>query len=352
MKHVFIVFSNFHFLIAKQYVIDQNISIKDSVLILNRNMTFPKGYENIFSNIYNYPEDFFHGKSTRMLPSCNIIKGFSNIHKFENMLRDFIIDDDFIFYTSNTACSDYLSVLYTECRCKGYYLLEDGTASYIAYNNSPIVKNIFSTGVKKALFNTVLNSLFKRFYYLRNNYVATENNKYTGTIASSENAFPDFPRKRIVISCPFNVEVSGETCYDAVLSIDNLPQYFNYGAIEELYSILNEHFHKQGYKNKAYKFHPNFFSNINDYFLYKKLVINIFGNNMVEIERNVILENLLISSHAVLYSDFSSVGFYPAQYGVKCISYYSLLAHKNAKYDNVYGKIPEIVKHLYEPIKI
>lgn len=344
MKHLFFVHSHITFLVANQYIIDNKINHDDCLFILcNRYPKLPEGY--LFKNIILYPNDLFTEGITRVFQNNNVILGFKNIRLVESIINSYFNFDSFMFYTPNTNY-DLHSVIATMQQCKGYYLVEEGTASYCPQKDLPRLVNSPSLLIIKWF----LRPLLKRFYYLKTSNYATDNKKYLGTIASSERAFIDFSGKHILVSCPF-IKVKLETIPDIILSIDaSLFICMDYFP-DRLYAKLFDYLvNVCDYKLIGYKFHPNYNSNPRIIDQYRNGLSKIFGNKAFEISDGYPLENIFCSYPIDFCSDNSSVGIYASNQGRKCLSYLYLVPYY---YPETYYKrlfidtLPQITKDSY-----
>lgn len=331
MKHLFVVHSGITCIVAKQYIKETDISYDDCLFITRRNINIPEGIKNFTKNIINYPQDILKNGDDRIFVNNNLIYGFKNIKLLENKINDFFCEQNFCLYLPNTASCDLMSALVTMKTCSGYYLFEEGLGQYIKREK---LKTKQIMGMNPFVFKT-LRCLFPRFYKLRDEHYSMSSNKYVGHIAISEDAFPEYPGKKILINCPFD-KIPINFKADVILSIDaGILHYIDDKNTKMLYNKLATIFNEKGYEKIAYKFHPDYYEKKDVLNKYRSLLKDAFGHNIKEIEPNILLESYIITCKADFYSDRSSVGFYVSKYGIKNYSYYNLIKGISNNYDEI-----------------
>lgn len=331
VKHFFNIHSNITLLIAKQYIEDKGINTDDCILFLTRGYKIPQDISTIFKNTIAYPNDVFKGKSKRVFQDLNIIKGRRNIRILEDYINGFTNNGPFIFYYCNTIPKlyDFVSVSVTMKNCIGYYLLEEGSIVYFLDDSKMQIK---MRGVKKLIFKVFLQTVLRRYELLRDNIYSTNSPKYKGCIAISEYAFPSYPKEKFIVSNPFtNIQLPYSPDY--VMSIDPLYLFFDINVVKKLYQQLATFMKRKSDFKLAYKFHPAFYDNADQYTDYKNIIKDIFGDKAIELDRSIILENVIISCRTTFFTDMSSVAIYAGLYGIKSYSYYKLIYGINKDYD-------------------
>lgn len=340
MKHLFVVHSGITCIVAKQFIKESNISFDDCLFITRRNIKLPESIINHTKNIINYPQDILKKGDNRIFVNNNPISGLKNIKLLEDKINLFFCGHRFSLYLPNTASCDLMSVLVTMKTCSEYYLFEEGLGQYIKREN---LKTKRIMGMNPFFFK-ILRFLFPRFYKLRDEHYSISSHKYVGHIAISEDAFPEYQGKKILINCPFD-KISIKFKADVILSIDaGILHYIDYKNTKILYNKLAKIFNEKGYKKIAYKFHPDYYENMNVLNKYRILLKDAFGQNIEEIEPNIFLENYIITCNADFYSDRSSVGFYVSKYGIKNYSYYNLIKGISMDYDELQKPGMELFK--------
>ena len=331
MKHLFVVHSGITCIVAKQYIKETNISFDDCLFITRRNIKLPESLINHTKNIINYPQDILKNGDDRIFVNNNPINGIKNIKILENKINLFFCGDNFSLYLPNTASCDLMSALVTMKTCSEFYLFEEGLGQYIKRENLRPKKIL---GMNPFFFK-ILRCIFPRYYKLRDEQYSMSSHNYVGHIAISEDAFPEYHGKKILINCPFD-KISVKFKADVVLSIDaGILHCIDNVNTNKLYNKLAKIFNEKGYKNIAYKFHPDYYVNMDTVNKYRILLKDIFGDNIKEIEPDMLLENYIITCNADFYSDRSSVGFYVSKYGIKNYSYYNLIKGVSMDYDEL-----------------
>ncbi len=347
MKHLFVVHSGITCIVAKQYIKDTNISFDDCLFITRRNIKIPEYISNYTKNIINYPQDILEKGDDRIFVNNNPIHGLKNIKLLEDKINLFFCGHNFSLYLPNTASCDLMSALVTMKTCSEYYLFEEGVGQYIKREK---LKTKQIIGMNPILFK-ILRYIFPRFYKIRDEHYSMSSNKYVGHIAISEDAFPEYHGKKIVINCPFD-KISIDFKADVVLSIDaGILHYIDNKNTNMLYHKLAKIFNEKGYEKIAYKFHPDFYEKMDVLNKYRILLKDIFGHDIKEIGSDISLENYIITCKADFYSDHSSVGFYVSKYGIKNYSYYNLIKGISLEYDELQKPGMELFEKSYIMLK-
>lgn len=344
MKHLIVVHSHLSYLVINQYFLDRNIDPDDCLFIVNaRYRHLPEG--NHYTNFIFFPDELLPDGFKRVFHKNNIITGIKNIKYIENRINEFFHGDLFLMYLTTTSL-DYLSALVTMKQCKGYYLMEEGSASYYRKTEIPKLYKGAAYG-----FAFILSKILPRFFALKCSSFSYDNKYFLGTISTAENAFPDFPGVHIVINTPFT-GIELDSVPDVILSIDSslmisLGDFFP----KELYEKIAVFFKNKGYKGIAYKFHPKYFVFPELLAAYREGLTSVFGENIVELPESSQLENYFLSYPIDFCSDFSSVGIYASNFGRKCYSYRDLVmeTYPDSTYDKDFN-IPKIVFGFYTKI--
>lgn len=347
MKHLFLVHSHITFVVSKQYVFDQGLEPKDCIFICSRNYILPIEYDSIFIQVINYPEDIFLSKEFDFLPKMNLLKGYHNIHILEKHLRSFTQGDAFFLYAMNTG-THLVCAIVTMPECYGYYLIEEGTSSYT--ERSELAKLYHKRAHEIVL--QMLRFISKRLFIVKDHIFSYSTNYYLGTIATSQKAFPNYPKQKIIVSNPFEIiQLSQKP--DVVLSVDasfilyNVPRDTVENVLIRIRNIIN----KENKSNVAYKFHPLYYKDLNTLTLFRDIINQIFGQSSFELPPTTVIENVLKTYNSDFYSDVSSVGIYATNFGIHCYSYAKIMVEMlpNSEYsDHIkIDNLPQIIKESY-----
>lgn len=344
MKHLVFVYSHLSYLVINQYFVENNIDPKDCLFILSaRYNALPEG--NNYTNTIYFPDELLPNGYKRVFHKNNIIIGLKNIRHVEDKINSFFKGDIFTMYLTNTT-HDCFSALATMKQCTGYYLIEEGAGSYIDHDKAPKHFNRLQYPVI-----CILSKILPRFYVLKCSQYSINNKYYSGTIATTQKAFQNYPGKHIIINSPFS-KITLDNVPDVILSIDaslmmSLGSFFP----TELYKKISEFFNCQGYHKIAYKFHPKYYADPSLLKTFRKGLTSVFGKDVVELDEKCQLENCFMSYPIDFCSDFSSVGIYAANYGRKCYSYMNLVKelYPQSTYDKDY-KISKYVLDLFTNI--
>lgn len=317
MKYIFGIASHLTFNVSRKIIETDHIPASECCFFLLRNYVIPSEYQSIFTNQLSagYNVDTTHG---RIFEGWKIWKTRRNIRQFDAHIRELTGDDDFIWYAS-ICYNDICSMMVTNDKCKGYYVMEDGLVSYEQNTQT-------FTGWRYWVYKCVLLPLFPRIFVLKNHMVTVEHPKFKGCIGTSELCFPFYKQYLRVIGSPFNPKPY-DIKPDAVISVD--PLFFkgvSNSEVEALYQKVASFVNAKGYKCVAFKFHPRFGTPNNKSYreFYRSVLVREFSH-IIELPQEVVLENLLAWCKADFYSFDSSIALYASKEGATCYSLMPLL---------------------------
>lgn len=347
MFHIFHLHSHITFLVAKKYIQDKDINLENCVFVYFRGYCPPVEFNFLCNKCLSFPQDILSDGFSRLFQGFNITASIRNLHSIDAFINEKVGNDSFYYYLPNAVTADFSSAVISSRQCLGYYFLEEGSGSYLPDNILPE----FATGLGKKLFyHCFLNIFFHRFYCVRRTCFFHKNHKYSGTISTSNDCFPDMPGERIVINDIFS-DAGVTYTPDVILSIDgSLPTFFELDSIRALFANL-----KTILKGKtiAFKFHPLFYNRPELTKSYRTIISSAFGDTAYELPNDCILENVLFANQRIeFYSDYSSIAIYASRFGVKCYSYCNLLYpfDKNNLYRAHVEKCPAVITNSYKPI--
>lgn len=308
---------------------DRGISANDCLLLSLRKYELPQAYREIYApHTYSYPMDILREENARLWQWGRLVKSYGNLSRLERFIQDHFGQDVFLFYLPNAFQTDAASGIVTMKGCKGFYILEEGSASYCEEKE---LSQLF-VGWQRKVYDYILNPLFPRFYCMRGSFYSTDHKLFKGTIAMTKEAFSSVGGEKIVVSCPF-VDESLDRAPDAVLSVDaTLNMFFSAEVAEEVYRRLKEEMASRGLLTLAYKFHPNYYGNEELLAHYRGILQSVFGDDAYEMNASSVMENVLCSYKCYFYSDLSSVAWYASKFGAKCYSYAKWLCEKDQRY--------------------
>jgi len=317
MKHIFFVSSNLTFFIANKIIQSDGLQKEQCCLFLVRNYQVPFEYSNEYPHQIstNYNVD---PRTGRIFEGIKFWKTYKNICYFDHLIDEFIQNDSFIWYSS--VCSnDICSLMVSRKECEGYYIIEDGLASYRNFNPQTFV------GWRYWMYKCVLKPLYPRIFCVKNHFITTNHPKFRGCIATSHRCFPLHQAYLRVIGNPFDKAVANQLP-DAVISIDPWYSSLDISVIDGVYKAIAGYIAKKNYKNLACKFHPRFEAPQN--FTIKKEYTSILKRYFPTIKilsKDIILEQILVSPNQDFYCGVSSVPLYVSLSGVKCYTYMPLV---------------------------
>jgi hypothetical protein len=222
-------------------------------------------------------------------------------------------------YTYHTS-SVLAQTLISNSKCKGYYIVEEGLASYIPDYTKKISISawerlllIFSSLGHIGLIGKVLYN--------------TTHQKFMGAFAMTNDAFPLIENKKI-IGFPFK-EIKIKNDIQALFVFDG--GILNKSDIIETLDLFAKRFWQIKYPTVYFKFHPR--QNENQRQLYMGVFDSLssqYSLSFKELSTEVSLENILFSlrENLSVYFVHSSVGFYAALLGCNCFSVAKMYADK------------------------
>lgn len=316
MKHVFVVYSHLTFYISRQIIITENLSTKDCFFILVSNYKMIPKFEKEYPN---YIQLSYGGyvKEGRFFAGFNFVKTNKNIKRFDAMIEQYTDSEEYICYIGHCR-SDVENLLVSNSKCKGYHIIEEGVGSYNIRN--------FKTfhGLKSVIHKLFLKPLFPRLYGIKEYNLFVKSSKFLGFYSTSPRCFPEFKFEKKIIDNPFEfIEMNPSP--DAIISIDPLFLWVDIPVVKDIYNHLSNYIATKKYNYIAYKFHQMFERRPEMKVQYKELIRYFFGDNLIELDNSVVLENILKSYRCDFYSMRSSAGIYGTQSGAKCYAYTSLL---------------------------
>lgn len=319
MKHVFGISSHLGFYLCQRLIEQDSLKADECLFFTLCGYTLPA----VFTDKYPTLVTTYNTSPTqgRIFAGWRLKRTKENISKVDQLLSQKIGTEDFIWYTQNCS-NDICSVFVTNKQCKGYYVIEDGSGSYLT-ENPPIFR-----GWRSLIYRYILKPFFPRIYSLKNHFVEIEHPKFKGCIASNENCFPLYKSYLRVVGMPFHPEPL-KTPPDALISIDPL---FRWGVSDEhaqqIILQLAEFVNAQKYRHIAYKHHPALLSPLQSerYKKYNLWIRQYIKGDIEELQAQVSLENTLMAHPlADFYTAVSTTVIYAHAMGVKCYSYCPLI---------------------------
>ncbi len=334
MKYVFSISSHLTFYISNKIIEIDARNVDDCVLLLTRDYHIPEKYNSLYKNQIHTSYNVVGEQSSRVFSGINVLQTKRNIKAFDNLIDPFLQNEDFIWYTQ--VCSnDICSLMVTKKNCVGYYIIEDGFGSYLNTNPQTF------KGWRYIAYKLVLKPFFNRIFELKNHFISTDSPKFKGCIATIETCFPLHQQYLRVIGLPFEKIDLGYTP-NAILSIDPMYLFIDDEVIKKIYQELSCFIKSKCYKTITYKFHPIFYATVNSNLKahYTQMIKNYFGEGLIELDKNTVLENVLMTYACDFYTDNSSVAIYGHELGAACYSYIPILNY----YANTHRNYPLINK--------
>ena len=338
MKHIFFVSSNLTFFIADRIIQLDGLSREQCCLFMVRNYHLPAAYSAFYTHqlATDYNVDPHTG---RVFAGAKFWKTRRNIQAFDQLIDPFLQGEEFIWYSS--VCSnDICSLMVSRKECAGYYVIEDGLASYRNFNPQTF------TGFRYVLYRCLLKPLWPRIFCVKNHFITTDHPKFRGCIATCDKCFPLHQQYLRVIGSPFERKEEANLP-DVVISVDPLCKLLDHQQVEELYKRLSEIITKRGYTRLACKLHPRFDAPQNAAIKAEYVaILQRYFLHMEVLPSEAILEQILCKPTQTFYCGLSSVALYASMAGVKCYSFMPLVEGTKA-----WEELPPILGEIIEPIE-
>ncbi len=317
MKYVFSIASHLTFFIAKRIMESMCLDYNDCVLLLVRDYYIPSKEDGLFENqihtSYNVDTD-----NGRIFAGVNFVRTNINIKQFDRKVDAYLQGNDFIWFT--TVCSnDICSLMVTKPNCMGYYIYEDGLASYRDYNPTTFI------GWRAVLYKYILCVLWPRLFKVKNHFIETNHPKFKGCIATNEDCFPLHRDYLIIVGNPFEKCDYHGIIPDAIISVDPLYQFIPIAEVDKIYQKLSAFMANNKYKTIAYKLHPRFNATTNSHRKEYLNLIDKYFSNAIKLDADIVLENLLLTYKIDFYSCNSTVALYASTYGSTCYNIVPML---------------------------
>lgn len=313
LKYFFCISSNLAYSICDLLIQLDGLPISDCVFLTTRNYQLPPKTPS-----YHAVETGLNASknSGRLFAGWRVRKTISNIRQFDQLVNECTKGDDYFFYTQ-VCCNDICSVCVTNPRCKGYYIIEDGSASY---RKDDIVT---FQGWKAIFYRLVLKPLFPRIYTLKGKMVEVDHPKFKGCIATNQLCFPNHQDKLRVIGMPFHPEPL-DIALQALISLDPYYLWLTDVQVQSVLEKLGTYITKKNYLHVAYKPHPYLLTEENHerYIFYKQCMHRYIKADLIELGAQVSLENTLMAhKDCDFYTAVSSVAIYAKAMGIKCYTF-------------------------------
>ena len=317
MKHVFCISSNLAFSICDHLIHLDNLPISDCIFFTTRNYHLPdKG------NIYHVIETTLNSSKNegRLFAGWKFWNTNKNIKHIDQIIHDITQGEDYIFYTQ-VCWNDLCSVFVTNKRCKGYYILEDGSGSY--RNEEQFTFH----GWKAIIYKVILKPIFPRVFALKGKMIEVNHPKFKGCIATNNMCFPLHQDKLRVIGLPFHPKPLDKQP-DAIISLDPYYLWLTDEQVEQVFIQLGAYIKRRHYSNIVFKPHPYLLTaeNKERYVFYKNCLYNHINPNLTELGAKISLEDTLMAHRDCdFYTAVSSVAIYAKAMNVKCYTFAPLL---------------------------
>ncbi|UKJ06995.1 alpha-2,8-polysialyltransferase family protein [Solitalea lacus] len=322
MKHVFCIHSNITFLVAQSIIKQEQIPESQCVLLLYR------GFTPVDTNAVFLPEQMINIPTLNKVKKrvLSAVKNRKTIQSFLKLLNPYIQHSQFVVYTPHLDMDGIASII-DHRNCSGYFFVEEGFASYL--NSSylkPFIRKYSSQVFSKwywKLLTLTYSYKHSRFFEIHNNYL--------GCYAVSDCAFQDFPKRNRInieseeISRQVDLHNKPILVFDALLEFNLIDNMTFEHALKKMFM----HVKGLGYSELYIKYHPEQYGKKSK----KRLIDNLIakyanGIDLIEVDKEVVLEQVFMSQKPIVYCMVSSLGLYASMMQCKVYSTYNKLMRK------------------------
>jgi hypothetical protein len=300
MKHLFYIHSALNYIISKQIIKHFALNEDDCVFLYDR--IEPYTHETIRQ--YGFPHAPCPAHRS-FLATPTFWKNWSRVQTFDKRITEITQNQSFMFY-GLFSISNFFYLTTTHSLCKGYYFMEDGTASLNAMGHLDQQKP--KSILRQVMYN--LNFLGRGIPSVKAFYDISHG-QFRGVLASCAYMFPNFPQKTI-IGFPTQPQALN-TDYEHVIVLDGAADFglVSHESYNKVVDMLPPWFIKRGIKRVHVKYQKND-PNGRDSRPQMKAIFDKYNTQIefVEIPPSGILEDIAVNSKANFYINASSIGFY------------------------------------------
>ena len=317
LKHLFCISSPLAFSICDYLIKIDGMKVSDCVFLTTRTFKLPsdKSLYQVFETDLNASE-----RSGRLFAGWRVIQTRRNVREFDKLIARLTDNQEYIFYTQ-VCYNDISNVAITNPRCRGYYIMEDGSGSYSKEDICAF------RGWRAGVVKYILKPLFPRIFTIKEKMIETNHPKFKGCIATNDQCFPNHRDALRVIGLPFHPE-SLPFAPQAMISLDPYYKWLTDEQVEQVLQQLGNYINKKHYSHIVYKPHPYLLiaENKERYNLYNNWLRKYVQGDLEELTPNVSLENTLMAHRDCdFYTAVSSVAIYAKAMGVQCYTFAPLI---------------------------
>ncbi len=322
MKHLFLIHSSITLLVARQVIKEEGLKEEACCLVYYRNFNIPDGAK---EKVAALPFEFFPNDALQV--RLAFWKNRGNIKVLDAFVRNICGGDKFQLYAPHTNMNaSYLIMTHQDC--VGLNYIEEGLLSNIE-------ASLQFKANKKHLW--LKNILYRLNYGNRNvcvkPFFEINHKKYQKAYGLSQNAFPDL-NNVVQLELPFNFLPEFQSMEHLLVPSCEVEWGF---CTEETYRkgmrLLLQKIVEKGGVAIAVKWHPQ--AKEKSIAIFNQLFTEFPSLDVNILDASAILEDVIFSSRATVYTTTSSVGYYAYLCGSEVFSaskYMSTLETKYADY--------------------
>ncbi len=330
MKHIFYTHSHITYLVSLQTIEFEKLDKQHCVILYGRN--FKPDLESLHIKSLDFPFSYYPVDSFPFFGK--FWKGRKRLAQLDIFLEQVTDGDNFLFYVPQSYMKPFKLVASNK-KCIGYSYIEEGLGVYHTQKEM----SVYFLPRKRKL-KAYLKSLLNYGLRLsRTDYFFEKSYKHVYGI--SEDAFPDFPRKKVVglpvLSSAPNYEFDTVLVFDAIIETG----FINKATLAYALLLLIAHFKEKGISTVYYKFHPvQLQADISPGVIRTIFDEHNAGIEFQEIDQTISLERIAFSTTATFYIIISSIGLYAALYNRKVYSMVNYIAELEPEFKQRYNALP------------
>lgn len=344
MKHIFFIHSSITYYVSISVVKYCNLSIEDVIFLLDKN------YKNAYSNLGVTTVDITNWERFPYpISLSSILMADKYIRRIDYNINKVCFNENYILYIHTTSTL-FNQVLITNPLCVGYHFIEEGIANYrenLYYEPAVLRSKVVSLICK--FYNMIhprlsLNYPFLKYY---------EKKKFNPQYYYLENCYHVQEARSNVVLLPFYKESDfGKfDLSDSLVFIMSPLIEFGLCSIGSLEKVLVGYFSRFKMFEKIYvKYHPIQEDKVKQMFV---SICNKYSLNLIEIDKNIPMEQVLICSKNSNWVGFESSLLFYASIMNNAIHTYSLsnrLAEVDTKYSNWMKTLPDLILNTSEKL--
>lgn len=315
------------FLSGKKVMEYLDLAEEDCIFMMARDYPLMDGaIQSVVFPFSNFPQDTFSAKQWPW-------QLWEKMKKADTFISELTDQEGFHFYAPQSSTTHFY-IIASHPQCEGYSFLEGGVGCYETYHQTNASQK--ATVLKNLLYAIQYQGRVpvEKFFY------NIDLPKYRNAYGSNPAAFAGYPNQ-VVVGFPFGKKESYQGITD-VLVFDALVEFYpvKEQTIEQLLAVVFARLAKENVTTLHFKLHPEHYRAESHRQRYLKMLAPYETKvELIELNKEVKLEEVALSSKATFYTFVSSVGLYASFMGCEVWSLAKLLNDKEPSINHIYKKL-------------